>query len=73
MTNDETHDCKFLPKSGVLIYRNNTLEGNSQNPWCLHIQREATEKDLEVNCDLETVGEIIYQTIFEIVYCPYCG
>lgn len=73
MVNNEIHDCKFLPKSGVLIYKDCTLGENNRNPWCLHIQREATEKDLEENGYLENIGDIIWQTCVEIVYCPYCG
>ena len=37
------------------------------------VQQKATDKDLEENHSLETVGETIWYTVVGIAHCPYCG
>ncbi len=65
----QTHKCKHIPKKGVHIECN-----FDEPPSCkLYIQREAEESDLEENGYLEIIGEIIWSTEIEIVYCPYCS
>lgn len=33
----------------------------------------ATEMDLELSHELNEVGELLWQTAFNIIHCPYCG
>ncbi len=63
------HECQYIPENGVYI---EYIEG--ELPSCtLFIQREATEADIEKNSYLEILGETIWTTEIEIVFCPYCG
>ncbi len=65
----QAHKCKHIPKKGVYIEC--TFD---EFPSCkLYIKREADESDLEENGYLENIGEVIWVTEIEIVYCPYCG
>ena len=41
--------------------------------WQMMISRLATSADLEENHYLQETGELIYQTILPVSYCPYCG
>ena len=71
--NQHEHRCPQIPKNGIYIH---TTEGNLQDTkweWCLLIQREATEQDLEDNSYLQQPGEIVWQTVVGITHCPYCG
>ena len=64
----DIHECNALPESGVY------LDYDEESPsWILTIQKEATEQDLEENAKLENVGDIIWLTRIEVLYCPYCG
>ena len=62
------HHCDSLPKAGVSIY----VEDDDP-AWSLHIQKEATESDLEENHHLENIGDTIWLTSIGILYCPFCG
>ena len=69
MNNDFTvHECEHLPDKGIYIQFS-----DDETAWNLHIQREATELDLEENHYLDMVGEHIWTTMLEITHCPYCG
>ncbi len=64
----ESHECNSLPEHYVY------LDSDEDSPsWIMTIQKEATESDLEENAHLEEVGEIIWTTRIEILYCPFCG
>ena len=67
------HECESLPRSGVQVVYSAGEGGGYDNAWTLVITREATEEDLQENHYLENVGDIIWQTMLEITYCPYCG
>ncbi len=67
--NFKKHECAHFPDKGVYIY----FSDNGKPAWKLHIQREATESDLEENHYLESEGEAIWTTMLEIIHCPYCG
>lgn len=62
------HNCEALPKTGCSIY----IEEDDP-AWTLSIYKEATESDLEENHHLENIGDIIWGTRIEILYCPFCG
>ena len=62
------HKCNSLPKSGVYLHFDDEVPA-----WTLNIQKEATESDLEENHHLENIGDIIWLTSLNILYCPYCG
>ena len=69
----EIHRCLTLPKKGVdVIFSKNGIEGYYSG-WNLGIRRVSTEEDLEKNHYLEEAGEIIWETVLEILHCPYCG
>lgn len=67
-----THDCVGMPAKGVSIRRDDYM-GRESPLWCLFIERQATEEDLENNQHLEDVGQAIWMTAVEIKFCPYCG
>ncbi len=62
------HRCQFLPESGLYL-----LYEKDDPAWILHIQKEATESDLEENNNLENIGDIIWLTQIEVRHCPFCG
>ena len=62
------HKCNSLPNSGVYLHFDDEVPA-----WTLNIQKEATESDLEENHHLENIGDIIWLTSLNILYCPYCG
>jgi hypothetical protein len=62
------HTCNSLPKPGVYLHFDDEVPA-----WTLNIQKEATESDLEENHHLENIGDIIWLTSLNILYCPYCG
>lgn len=67
------HTCANLPAGGVSIV---TSAGNgwvTEWEWCLVIEREATEADLEKYPILQHVGETVWTTVIGISHCPYCG
>ncbi|EXJ47078.1 hypothetical protein [Vibrio sp. NH-UV-68] len=41
--------------------------------WFLFVSEMATEMDLELSHELNEVGELLWQTAFNIIHCPYCG
>jgi len=51
------HHCLLLPESGLYL-----LYEKDDTAWILHIQKEATESDLEENHHLEKIGDIIWLT-----------
>jgi hypothetical protein len=67
-----THQCSFLPDSGVWVVFDNELS-NPDLCWRLLIQREATEEDLEENHHLEQVGDTMWAASVGILRCPYCA
>ena len=71
--NFKYHECEFLPKEGVRIVYSDSYVNRNKHVWCLVIEREATEKDLDENHYLEEVGELLWSTSVEIARCPYCG
>ena len=62
------HKCNSLPKSGVYLHFDVEVPA-----WTLNIQKEATEADLEENHHLENIGDTLWLTSLNILYCPYCG
>ncbi|MBT6702453.1 MAG: hypothetical protein HOB14_12380 [Gammaproteobacteria bacterium] len=62
------HKCNSLPNSGVYLHFDDEVPA-----WTLNIQKEATESDLEENHHLENIGDIIWLTSLNILFCPYCG
>lgn len=68
-----THSCDQMPVIGVLICSGAAYFDNDEDAWYLVVQRQATEADLEENHYLEQPGDIIWSTVVEIKFCPYCG
>ena len=62
------HKCNSLPKSGIYLHFDDEVPA-----WTLNIQKEATESDLEENHHLENIGDTLWLTSLNILYCPYCG
>ena len=69
----EIHEGAYILKNGLQVYRSTTGEGRAGKRWIFSIMREATEEDLEENHYLNSVGEIIWETMVEVKHCPYCG
>ena len=67
------HRCDRLPPEGVLVVSADQYLDGDDWSWCLMVRREATDRDLEENHYLETVGETIWYTVVGIAHCPYCG
>ena len=67
------HQCEYLPKSGVSIFRSDVLSGYETVMWLLCVTHQADEKELENNHMLECIGDFVWQTHVEIQCCPYCG
>ena len=67
------HECDQMPKLGISVHTGDASFGNDDPSWYLTVQKTATEEDLEENHHLEEVGDIIWMTMIEIKYCPYCG
>lgn len=67
------HACRFMPSGTVFVHRADQFLGESEWQWCLVASREATEQDLLEDHRLETVGDIMWQAVIGIGYCPYCG
>jgi len=70
---DAVHDCHGMPDNGVSIRLEKNYVRRENFVWCLFIERQATEGDLEENHHLEEVSEMIWTTVVEIGFCPYCG
>ncbi len=64
------HRCSTMPKDVHLCYSDIYTHDKQ---WFLHITEVAEEGDLEYNTVLNNVGDIIWQAIVNIRYCPYCG
>ncbi len=64
------HKCEQMPLD-VQVYYTDHYSTNKQ--WFLFISEAATEMDLELNHELNEVGELLWQTAFNIIHCPYCG
>ena len=67
------HECKFLPKKGIIIVYSDEFLGDEKYVWNMIIERTAEEADLEENHNLEQIGDTIWQTVTEIYCCPFCG
>ena len=67
------HRCKFIPSQDIHIYRSESVLHSEVWDWFLVIQRCADESDLEKNHYLDEIGDLIWQTVVGISYCPYCG
>lgn len=67
------HTCANLPAGGVSIVPSSGYGRVTHWEWCLVIEREATEADLENVPILEHVGETMWTTVVGISHCPFCG
>jgi len=65
------HECQYQD-SGIRIEFSRSYF-HEHFTWQLVVTREATELDLEMNHELEQVGDQIWSTVIEINNCPYCG
>ena len=70
---DAVHDCDGMPEHGMSIRLDKNHVRRESFVWCLFVERQATEDDLEENHHLEEVGETIWTTVVEVGFCPYCG
>ena len=70
---DLEHRCRALPENGLGVYRAEHFLNGENWEWCLVVQRQATESDLEENHYLENIGDTIWETAVGISYCPFCG
>ena len=71
--NHMEHRCDRPPLEGVTVVPADQFLDGDDWSWCLVVQREASDEDLEENHYLETVGEMIWYTAVGIGHCPYCG
>jgi len=67
------HTCANLPAGGVAIVSSSQYGWVTEWEWCLVIDREATEADLEESHILEEVGETMWTTVIGVSHCPFCG
>lgn len=67
------HTCANLPAGGVSIVSSSGYGRLTEWEWCLVIEREATEADLDEAPLLEQVGETMWTTVIGILHCPFCG
>ncbi|EJG0989148.1 hypothetical protein C4G66_RS19805 [Vibrio parahaemolyticus] len=63
------HQCEQMPKE-VQVYCTDHYTTDEQ--WFLFVSEMATEMDLELSHELNEVGELLWQTAFNIIHCPYC-
>lgn len=66
------HECKNLPEGTMVVYSYSECK-EDKNCWSLVIQKEATEDDLVENSYFENIGDTVWETVVEILHCPYCG
>lgn len=64
------HSCQAMPVQVNLVHTDNY---SSDKEWFIFITEEAQEGDLEHSHELMNVGDIIWQTAFNVIFCPYCG
>ncbi|HBC3399185.1 TPA: hypothetical protein KDX79_000995 [Vibrio parahaemolyticus] len=64
------HQCEQMPKEVQVYY---TDHYTTAEQWFLFVSETATEMDLELSHELNEVGELLWQTAFNIIHCPYCG
>lgn len=67
------HECEDMPRVGVSVRREKGYLEREDLGWRLVVERQATEGDLEENHHLEELGDVIWTTMVEIRFCPYCG
>ena len=70
MTRDKIHKCDLQPDDIMIAFTNMEF---GEYKWSMSICRTATQQDLEENHYFEEEGDIIWQTVVEILACPYCG
>ena len=64
------HQCEQMPKEVQVYY---TDHYTTEEQWFLFVSETATEMDLELSHELNEVGELLWQTAFNIIHCPYCS
>ncbi|EMV2052598.1 hypothetical protein AABM02_000076 [Vibrio parahaemolyticus] len=64
------HQCEQMPEEVQVYY---TEHYTTEEQWFLFVSETATEMDLELSHELNDVGELLWQTAFNIIHCPYCG
>ncbi|MCK5685470.1 hypothetical protein KAJ27_15165 [bacterium] len=69
----ELHQCENMPSSGVEVLWSMDEADRRCKTWRLIIRREATEEDVDINYDLEEVGQTLWEIFLEITHCPFCG
>lgn len=72
MTQSE-HRCERIPANGISVLGADYFLPGSGWEWCLVVERQATDQDLEANPILEEIGETIWSTAVGITHCPFCG
>lgn len=70
---ESEHRCEKIPAHGVSVLEADYFLQGSDWEWCLVVERQATEQDLEDNSILEEVGETLWSTAVGISHCPFCG
>ena len=70
---ESEHQCEKIPANGVAVRPADHFLQGSDWQWCLVVERQATEQDLEGNPTLEEVGEMLWSTAVGITHCPFCG
>ncbi|EHK0048707.1 TPA: hypothetical protein ACGU7P_001117 [Vibrio vulnificus] len=64
------HQCEQMPEEVQVYY---TDHYTTEEQWFLFVSETATEMDIELSHELNEVGELLWQTAFNIIHCPYCG
>lgn len=64
------HQCEQMPEE-VQVYC--TDHYTTEEQWFLFVSETATEMDLELSHELNELGELLWQTAFNIIHCPYCS
>ncbi|TQO82351.1 hypothetical protein FLM06_10235 [Vibrio cholerae] len=67
---NKQHKCEHMPEEVVIYF---TDHYTSDRQWFLFISETAKERDLELSTEINTVGEFLWQTAFNIRFCPYCS
>ena len=67
---NKQHQCEHMPQE-VQVYC--TDHYTADKKWFLFISETAKEMDLELSHEINEVGELLWQTAFNIIHCPYCG
>jgi len=71
MSESRIHKCDYQSENVDVVCTDMFDENKPE--WVLMVTRLADEADVEENHYLDSVGDIIWQTVVSINNCPFCG